>query len=278
MPGPSPVKKTVVVLGMHRSGTSAVAGVLHALGVNMGTGSGGESWVGKHWSNPTGHFENSEFVGLDYRILGGDATGIRGRPRWEDVSARAPQFSSEAKALVERSEAEMWGWKDPWTVLTLDVFLPFLKSPFFVFVRRPRQEVIASLRKRSTAQDEEIANLFDLYEQRLAELKRSLSAYPVLEIDYPTLLAEPAPTVGRLIEFLGLRPTREELDRALGMVLGGKELRRESQRMAVRGVFGFPGWVAWVVKRDLRNNPGVVASDLVSSVPKELFQMFRTLL
>ncbi|MCI4358373.1 MAG: sulfotransferase [Thermoplasmata archaeon] len=272
------VKKTVVVLGMHRSGTSLVAGILHALGVNMGARAEGEAWVGRHWSNPTGHFENAEFVSLDYRILGGDATGIRGPPRWEDVAARSAQFEAEARALIRRHEAEMWGWKDPWTVLTLEVFLPLLRSPYFVMVRRPKEEVLASLRKRSTSQDSDIAELFDVYEQRLAELKERLRSFPVIEVDYPTLLREPSPTVGRLIEFLGLRPTREELDRALGMVLGGAELRRESQRMAIRGVFGFPRWVGWVLKRDLRNNPDVVATDLFSSVPKELFQMFRTLL
>ncbi len=273
----SEVKKTVVVLGMHRSGTSVVAGILHALGVNMGTGAAGEAWVGKHWSNPTGHFENPDFVALDYRILGGDATGIRGPPKWEDVGARSPDFASEAEALVRRYEAEMWGWKDPWTVLSLDVFLPYLVSPYFVIVRRPREEVLASLRKRSTAQDLEIADLFDLYERRLAYWKEHLASFPVLEIEYRELLADPARVVGGLIQFLGARPSREELDRALGMVLTGGDLRRQSQRMAVRGVFGFPAWVGWVVKRDLRNNPGVVASDLFSSVPKELYQMFRTL-
>lgn len=277
VPDPNPVKRTVVVLGMHRSGTSVVAGILHALGVNMGTASEGEAWVGRHWSNPTGHFENPDFVSLDHRLLGGDATGIRGPPHWQDLSGRLPQFSSEARSLVARYEEEMWGWKDPWTVLTLEAFLPYLRSPYFVFVHRPREEILASLRKRATAQDVFIADLFDVYMDRLAGLKQELRGHPILEIDYPTLLARPGPTVARLIDFLELRPTREELDRALGMVLGGPELRRQSQRMAVRGFFGFPRWVGWLVMRDLKNNPGVVASDLLNSVPKELYRMFRTL-
>ncbi|HEV2519026.1 MAG TPA: sulfotransferase [Thermoplasmata archaeon] len=271
------VPKTVVVLGMHRSGTSVVGGVLHALGVDMGTRVEREGWVGKHWSNPTGHFENPDFVAFDYRVLGGDATGIRGRPRWEDLATRAPEFAAEARSLVHRFRSPLWGWKDPWTVLTLELFLPYLDAPHFVFVRRPKEQVLASLRKRSTAQDSEIAELFDLYQERLARLKDQLRAYPILEIDYPQMVEDPGPTVRSLIEFLGLRPTREELERALGMVLDGDRLRRESQRMAVYGVFGFPKWVAWIVKRDLQNNPVVVAADLLSSVPRELFQMFRTL-
>ncbi len=277
MRAPVEPPRTVVVLGMHRSGTSVVAGILHALGVDMGTRAEGEAWVGKHWSNPTGHFENPDFVALDYRLLGGDATGIHGPPKWEDLPGRAGAYREEIRALVARSERPWWGWKDPWTVLTLEAFLPFLAQPSFLLVRRPKEEVLASLRKRSTAEDQEIAALFDLYGERLAALRRELGRFPWLEIDYPELLAHPAPTVQRIIDFLGLRPTREELDRALGLVLGGEALHRQSQRMAVRGVFGFLPWVGWILKRDLRHNPHVVGGDLLATVPKELYQMLRAL-
>ena len=58
------ISKTIVILGMHKSGTSMVAGVLEKLGVNMG-----KELLGPHWSNPLGHFENVKFVNLDERIL-----------------------------------------------------------------------------------------------------------------------------------------------------------------------------------------------------------------
>jgi hypothetical protein len=269
--------RCVVVLGMHRSGTSVVAGLLHALGVDMGAAGGDEGWVGKHWSNPTGHFENSAFVALDYRLLGGDATGLRGPPDWKGVGTRAYAAADELRALVERFARPTWGWKDPWTVLTIEAFLPYLSDPHFVFVYRPKAEVIASLRKRSTEKDEAIAALYDLYVERLDALRKKLADRPCLVIEYPALIARPALEVQRIIGFLGLRPTKEELDRALGMVLGGEALRRQSQAMAVRGVFGFPQWVGWIVKRDLQHNPSVVASDLVRAVPKEFVQMLRAL-
>ncbi len=272
------VDRTVVVLGMHRSGTSLVAGILHALGVDMGSREHDEEWIGRHWSNPTGHFENREFVALDHRLLGGDPTGVRGHPDWESVPARSIELRSEIQALIARFEGPSWGWKDPWTVLTLEAFLPHLTRPKFVAVHRPKQEVVGSLRKRMNEGDAQLAGLFDLYAERLGALHKTLESYPWLDLEYSEVLARPAPTIQRIIDFLDLRPTREELDRALSMVLTGPALKRESQRMAVRGVLAFPRWVGWILKRDLRHNPRVVGSDLLGSVPKELYQTLRALL
>lgn len=269
--------RCVVVLGMHRSGTSVVAGLLHALGVDMGAEGGAEGWEGKHWSNPTGHFENSAFVALDYRLLGGDATGLRGPPDWQGVGTRAFSVAGEIPALIERFARPTWGWKDPWTVLTLEAFLPYLSDPYFVFVARPKAEVIASLRKRSTEKDDAIAALYDLYMERLAALRKKLSDRPCLFLDYGALTAHPAHEAERIIAFLGLRPTKAELERALGMVLSGDSLHRQSQAMAVHGVVGFPQWVGWMMKRDLQHNPSVAASDLIRAVPREFVQMLRAL-
>jgi len=64
------MNKTVIVLGMHRSGTSMVSGVLNILGVDIG-----KDLLGNHWSNPLGHFENNDFRNLNTQILkeaGGD--------------------------------------------------------------------------------------------------------------------------------------------------------------------------------------------------------------
>ncbi|ABN70622.1 hypothetical protein Smar_1536 [Staphylothermus marinus F1] len=51
-------ERTVVVLGMHRSDTSMIAGILNILGVYMG-----ERLLGASWSNPLGHFEDLVSLG-----------------------------------------------------------------------------------------------------------------------------------------------------------------------------------------------------------------------
>ena len=55
----------IIVLGGHRSGTSAVAGVCHELGLFMG-----QSLIGKSRDNARGHFEDVEFVALNKAIVG----------------------------------------------------------------------------------------------------------------------------------------------------------------------------------------------------------------
>jgi len=270
--------KTVIVLGMHRSGTSAVAGILDALGINMGTTKDGERWIGRHWSNPTGHFENPAFLALNQRILGGDATGLRGLPRWEDLSTRGVQFLPEIGQLLDASKSELWGWKDPWSVLTIDLYLPLLKNPYFVFVHRDRAEILASLRKRNAQTDDEIGQLIDIYDRKLAELAESLQPRPILHMNYRDLTDRPGPEVQRLVAFIGLRPTGEQLDRAFGMVLQGPELRRLSHAMAVTGLVEFPRWVGWVLQRDLRTNPTVVPRELGKTIPRELLRSLRALL
>ncbi|MBM4059289.1 MAG: chromosome partitioning protein ParA, partial [Planctomycetes bacterium] len=47
----------VVVVGMHRSGTSLVASLCQAAGIDMGT-----DLLGPHPGNGAGHFEDLEFL------------------------------------------------------------------------------------------------------------------------------------------------------------------------------------------------------------------------
>lgn len=55
--------RCILVLGTHGSGTSAVAGILHTLGVMMG-----EKLIGGGPTNPKGHFEDAIFRRLLYRF------------------------------------------------------------------------------------------------------------------------------------------------------------------------------------------------------------------
>ena len=114
---------TYIVLGMHRSGTSAVAGMLDSLGVRMGPKNARADWVGRHWSNPMGHFENPDIVWLNGRILGYDGTGVHESPHWEHVPERARALAPEIDRTLRATEGDLWGWKDPWSVLTIEEFL-----------------------------------------------------------------------------------------------------------------------------------------------------------
>ncbi|MCB0664872.1 MAG: hypothetical protein KDC80_03575, partial [Saprospiraceae bacterium] len=59
-------RKCIMVLGMHRSGTSAMAGVLEYLGFNLG-----EDLMPASKFNPKGYFENNQIYHLNEAILRG---------------------------------------------------------------------------------------------------------------------------------------------------------------------------------------------------------------
>src|SRR5437588_13004998 len=60
-------ERTVVcVLGMHRSGTSLVGHLLHALGLDLGPE---EHLMGASSANPTGHCENEPVTELNDALL-----------------------------------------------------------------------------------------------------------------------------------------------------------------------------------------------------------------
>jgi len=62
-------RKCILVLGMHRSGTSALAGSLHLMGLDFG-----KSIVSPSFDNPKGFFENEKIQALNDKIF--DAVGI----------------------------------------------------------------------------------------------------------------------------------------------------------------------------------------------------------
>ena len=141
--------KTIVVLGMHRSGTSLVANLLHnALGVTMG-----QRFLGRGPWNRQGVWEDIAFVSLNKSILracGADRqTGWKNPPLRDKVLAlgEKEQWTQRIKELVQ-SRQGLWGWKDPRTCLTIPLYHPYLEKTHYVCTVRRHEAVIKSLEKR----------------------------------------------------------------------------------------------------------------------------------
>lgn len=138
-----------IVLGMHRSGTSAAAGMLSNLGAEFG----GER-VPADKSNRKGYFENRRVVEAHDRVL------AAGSLVWSDplppdreflalprVQAEARKFARMMKSLNNR--AGLWGLKDPRMCRLLPLWKPIFASlkvvPCYVVTLRDPAEVAASL-------------------------------------------------------------------------------------------------------------------------------------
>ncbi len=143
----------ILVLGMHRSGTSATCGVLQRMGIDFGP----KLMPAKEGVNEKGYYEHIEITELNDAVF--DAIGyywfdVRPLPRaWDS----APEVSKVRDAIInvlERdfSSAPLWGLKDPRLCRLLPLWrkiFPVVGTPVhFVHVLRNPVEVVGSLQTR----------------------------------------------------------------------------------------------------------------------------------
>jgi hypothetical protein len=140
----------LVVLGMHRSGTSALSGILHLLGFDLGC-----NLLGANEFNPTGYWENQAIVRLNERILSHLGTSwcdvFLPPYRLEDTDLREV-FGEEARDVLDQAIAgkRTWVLKDPRFSMLIGFWLPYLRernASFIHVVRHPTQ-VANSLERR----------------------------------------------------------------------------------------------------------------------------------
>jgi len=205
--GSTDVKSTgIAVLGMHRSGTSATAGVLALLGVQLGS----RLDPPHAYDNPKGYFENSRIVGINRRLLELLSS------RWDDILTRTDAWEKsplvtnlveEAVSLLRADfgAAPLWAIKDPRICRLLPfwqrVFSAVETQPRYLLVIRHPMEVAASLARRDRHSRAKALRLWLLHclesERRTRDACRSF-------LSYEELLAEPRKEMTRVAEELGL--------------------------------------------------------------------------
>ncbi len=233
-------RQAIFVLGMHRSGTSAFAGVLARLGVQMGRRLYGPQagvnergfWehediveahddllrlAGSSWDDilvpqsETGTFRTPGPPGVaQVPAIAGAVAGAPLR-RGPSRNAEGPPFPAELRRLervVRRDfgRAALWGLKDPRACRLLPVWhrlsdhLGFAIRP--VHVLRPPVEVAASLARRNGFSAEK-SHL--LWLGHVLEAERETRGQPRVFTLYDQLLEDPIATLERVEGTLGLR-------------------------------------------------------------------------
>lgn len=185
----------VLILGMHRSGTSCLAGSLQALGLTLGQ---------VHEWNPynlKGNREHPSIMNLNDAVLahsGGAWDQPPDQPCWTQAHAR------ERDAILgelERGGPGAWGFKDPRTLLLLPFWLEALDRPSFVGTFRHPARVANSLRARGQMPIEVGLALWLTYNQRLLDLY-ARSPFPLISFDLPEV--EYAAAIAGVAQALGL--------------------------------------------------------------------------
>lgn len=155
--------KTFVILGMHRSATSLVAkgmsSVFHI----------GETILPADSGNPEGYWENTRFIELNDKILAAAGGSWDRPPSRESILEQSPVFAKDIAELVRQESGgrDLWGWKDPRTTLTVELYLPYLTNPHFVSCFRDPREVAMSLQRRDKFTLEFGLHLANEYNDRL---------------------------------------------------------------------------------------------------------------
>jgi glycosyltransferase involved in cell wall biosynthesis len=136
---------------MYCSGTSSVASVLSALGIDLG-----RELLPPDSKDVRDYFEDSEFGPLQRTILSACCpTNDGGHPDWGWTESESldktgfKEFLPEASALIARRSARStpWGWKDSRTTLLLEFWDQLVDDARYVFVYRFPWDVADSMQR-----------------------------------------------------------------------------------------------------------------------------------
>lgn len=216
--------RDVLILGMHRSGTSAVAGALRGAGLNLGLSTG---FFPAAAENPRGFFENASLsYGNDVllRFRGGSWDRPPTEP-WEwtqELRWEAAELAELWRRLAGSSAS--FAFKDPRLCLTLRAFASGICRgvPAVVLVWRNPMEIARSLRKRNAFGPRRAFGLWAFYtQQALACIE--LYDLPAIAVSYQELLESPVVVVKAVCDFLE------------GLGVEGLKIRPEFIRASVTG-------------------------------------------
>ena len=194
-----PSSRAVLVIGMHRSGTSALARGLQMLGVYLGN-----NFLDTRPDNPTGYWEDKNIYELNERLLA--ALGLK----WEEVALiddtrwHRPEVEVLLAEAVEYLRSQfvshpLWGFKDPRTIRLLPFWQSVLRrlevsESYLVVIRNPRS-VAQSLLKRH-GMDEITAHF--LWLVYMIPYLSEIAAKPFIVVDYDLVMADPRQQIERI--------------------------------------------------------------------------------
>ena len=168
------MSRPVIILGMHRSGTSCLTGSLEEAGLHLGAVNE------KSRCNEKGTRENLAFMELNDEVLASQNAA------WDNPPTERIHWRRDHKVwckhLIEATaHKRIWGFKDPRTIFTLDGWLEVMPDVRLVATFRDPFAVAQSLSKRNGFSTQKGLDLWRAYNQRLLSI---CNEYDVSVINY----------------------------------------------------------------------------------------------
>ncbi len=198
---------TYVVLGMHKSGTTLVAEILHRSGIPMvETTSSADYYAGNKW-------ERESTLAYDKSILAAeDVDSLWLAPPDPEALLRSADLE-RARAIAARADAQgEWGFKDPRACLTWPIWQRVLRAPKLVGVYRHYGAVVRHFERHAARSHRRTAlrrlrmewlalRRWCEYNERVLAALEDASG-PAILISYERLMDGPA-ELDRLGRFVG---------------------------------------------------------------------------
>ncbi len=264
-------RRVVIVLGMHRSGTSAVARAVSALGFDLGldlSGSGPD--------NPTGFWEDREVLAVNEELF--QSLGLswactqRIRPDLLLSLADGP-IGDRARRLIESRlrSLDSWLFKDPRTIRILPFWENVLEGMDVhasrVGVVRKPYAVAKSLNRRNRMPITQGLLLW------IAHNRLLVGAHDVL-IDYDELLDDASAVLGKAAEGLGVARPSNAVVSVLEADFLSKDLRHSVAEEAARERKRWPmPWCEQIYAALMRDGSDLAAVDQAWSELADVLQL-----
>jgi hypothetical protein len=174
----------IFVLGMHRSGTSMVTGILHICGAWLG-----ENLLMGAKDNPKGHFENKDFVHINQKILRTNNGRWDKPPRKIRFDKYIPKMNQFLESLPSNRVVVL---KDPRTALTFPLWrqLIQLKNIKIIYIQRDHKAIARSLKARNNFSIEKGIRLSKYYNKQIENHLKTIPADRIFNCNFNDFFAD----------------------------------------------------------------------------------------
>jgi len=253
-------RQPIIIVGMHRSGTSMVSELLDQLGL----------FVGRQLQDD---HESTFFLDLNDQIMNRvsaawdypgpllDFLACEEAVRMTAEALEADLSSRRIKNFLLKGSLENfdkpWGWKDPRTVFTLPVWLRLFPQARLVYIIRNGIDVAKSLmvrerkllKLRTERFDQRMKKssfrshldragykgsprcltmqgAFNLWEEYVRQADANLHGLsnPIHALKYEDMLGDPKRHLPELAKFCELSPTPDKIEKAIGQIDGSRAM------------------------------------------------------
>lgn len=195
-----PPSTGLIVLGMHRSGTSALTGAVGLCGAWLGED---VELTAANFENPKGFWERRDIRSMCDRLLYAAGADWWKVAAFEKSAVPHATIAEEGRAfgqVVAKLEAHgTWAIKEPRLCLLLPILRPFVFSPVCIHVYRNPLDVAESLRTRNGFGLAEGLALWEVYNRNAL---RASAGLPRISVSYEMLISDPEETLAVLIRDL----------------------------------------------------------------------------